>query len=98
MLFCSDDDEFYDRTKKPSSKKVGENPSVETSDTLLDKKDAIMKEMEEKKELLSIEKNKMASKTTDETDAADALDAYMSGLSSQLGECFVLPLIVDNWL
>ncbi|CAL2249893.1 unnamed protein product [Prunus armeniaca] len=80
----SDDDEFYDRTKKPSSKKAGENPSVETSDTLLDKRDAIMKEMEEKKELLSIEKNKMASKTTDETDAADALDAYMSGLSSQL--------------
>ncbi|PQM39424.1 kanadaptin [Prunus yedoensis var. nudiflora] len=80
----SDDDEFYDRTKKPSSKKAGENPSVETSDTLLDKRDAIMKEMEEKKELLSIEKSKMASKTTDETDAADALDAYMSGLSSQL--------------
>uniref|UniRef100_A0A6N2LGS3 FHA domain-containing protein n=1 Tax=Salix viminalis TaxID=40686 RepID=A0A6N2LGS3_SALVM len=36
--FSSDDDEFYDRTKKPSVQKAGENLSVETADTLLDKK------------------------------------------------------------
>ena len=44
--------------------------------------------MDEKKELLMMEKNKILSKsestTQDEVD--DSLDAYMSGLSSQLGE------------
>lgn len=81
----SDDDEFYDRTKKPSVQKAGENLSVETADTLLDKRDAIMKQMEEKKEVLLIEKSKMASETAVENVAGDALDTYMSGLSSQLG-------------
>ncbi|KAK7820784.1 protein phosphatase 1 regulatory inhibitor subunit ppp1r8 like protein [Quercus suber] len=81
--YSSDDDEFYDRTKKPSQK-AGENQSIETADTLLAKRDAIMKEMENKKELLSIEKNKMASETAAETEVGDALDAFMSGLSSQL--------------
>lgn len=87
----SDDDEFYDRTKKkPSASKAGENQSVETADTLLDKKDAIMKQIEDKKELLEKEKNKMASENAVETDAGDALDAYMSGLSSQLGKKFFM--------
>ncbi|XP_027928431.1 kanadaptin isoform X3 [Vigna unguiculata] len=85
--YVSDDDEFYDRTKKkPSHQKPGDNQSVETADTLLDKRDAITNEMNEKKELLMIEKNNMLSKsksaTQDEVD--DSLDAYMSGLSSQL--------------
>ncbi|OMO52642.1 hypothetical protein CCACVL1_29147 [Corchorus capsularis] len=81
----SDDDEFYDRTKKkPTVQKVGETQSVETADSLLDKRDAIMKEIEDKKELLLSEKNKMASETALETEAGDELDAYMSGLSSQL--------------
>ncbi|KAM1009885.1 hypothetical protein ACFX13_046135 [Malus domestica] len=80
----SDDDEFYDRTKKPSSKKAGENQSVETADSLLDKRDVIVKEMEEKKELLLVEKAKMESETVEKTDAADALDAFMSGLSTKL--------------
>ncbi|XP_015583501.1 kanadaptin [Ricinus communis] len=82
--FLSDDDEFYDRTKKLSIQKANETRSVETADTLLDKRDAIMKEMEDKKEALLTEKNKMASETAVETEAGDALDAYMSGLSSQL--------------
>ncbi|XP_011010826.1 PREDICTED: kanadaptin [Populus euphratica] len=82
--FSSDDDEFYDRTKKTSVQKAGENLSVETADTLLDKRDAIMKQMEDKKEVLLIEKNKMASETVVENGAGDALDTYMSGLSSQL--------------
>ncbi|XWS36876.1 hypothetical protein CRYUN_Cryun20dG0122800 [Craigia yunnanensis] len=80
--FSSDDDEFYDRTKKkPTVQKVGETQSVETADSLLDKRDAIMKEIEGKELLLS-EKNKMASEPA--LEAGDALDAYMSGLSSQL--------------
>ncbi|KAJ4833081.1 hypothetical protein Tsubulata_001057 [Turnera subulata] len=82
--FSSDDDEFYDRTKKPSVKKNGHDQTIETSDSLLDKRDAIMKEMGEKKELLLLEKNKMSTETRVETEAGDALDAYMSGLSSQL--------------
>lgn len=92
ILSCfSDDDEFYDRTKnKPSIQKVGENQSVETADTLLDKRDAVMKEMEDKKELFEREKNKMASGASVETESGDALDAYMSGLSSQLGEAFCI--------
>jgi hypothetical protein len=83
MSLVSDDDEFYDRTKKkPSSQKAGQSQSIETADTLLDKKDAIMKK---KKEFLSIEKNKIASETAVETEVGDVLDAFMSGLSSQLG-------------
>ncbi|RDX72009.1 Kanadaptin, partial [Mucuna pruriens] len=85
--YVSDDDEFYDRTKrKPSHQKPGDNQSVETADTLLDKRDVITKEMNEKKELIMIEKNKILSKSESATqdDVGDSLDAYMSGLSSQL--------------
>ncbi|KAK3212302.1 hypothetical protein Dsin_017008 [Dipteronia sinensis] len=83
--FSSDDDEFYDRTKKkPLTQNAGENQIVETADTLLDKRDALMKEIEDKEESLEREKNKMASETAVENEAGDALDAYMSGLSSQL--------------
>ncbi|XP_060672433.1 uncharacterized protein LOC107416514 [Ziziphus jujuba] len=83
--FLSDDDDFYDRTKKKSSgKKAGENQSIETADTLIDKRDAIKREIGDKKELLLKEKNKITSETTEEAVGGDALDAYMSGLSSQL--------------
>ncbi|TKY65011.1 Kanadaptin protein [Spatholobus suberectus] len=83
--FSDDDDEFYDRTKrKPSHQKPGDNQSVETADTLLDKRDVITKEMNEKKELLMIEKNKMFSESATQDEVGDSLDAYMSGLSSQL--------------
>lgn len=91
MSLFSGEDEFYDRTKrKPSIQKAGENQSIETADTLLDKRDAIMKEMEDKKELFEKEKNKMAPEATVETESGDALDAYMSGLSSQLGGEFCI--------
>ncbi|XP_027352202.1 kanadaptin [Abrus precatorius] len=85
--YSDDDDEFYDRTKrKPSHQKPGDNQSIETADTLLDKRDAIIKEMDEKKELLVIEKNKMlsGSESATQDEVGDSLDAYMSGLSSQL--------------
>lgn len=92
MSFCSDDDDFYDRTKKkkPLTGKVGDNEVVETADTLLDKRDAITKEIDDKKETLEKEKNKVTSESTVENEAGDALDAYMSGLSSQLGRGFAL--------
>lgn len=82
----SDEDEFYDRTKKKASKrKGGENQSIETADSLLDKKDALTTEIEEKKKLLL--EDRMESENAGEG-AGDALDAYMSGLSSQLGKLF----------
>ncbi|KAI3414516.1 FHA domain-containing protein [Psidium guajava] len=83
--YLSDDDEFYDRSKKKANvPKTGQSPVVETADTLLDKRDAIKKQIEEKKELLVTEKKKIELDSAAETDAGDALDAYMSGLSSQL--------------
>lgn len=85
---CSDDDdEFYDRTKKkPSTRKSGEEKLVETADTLLNKKEAIINEMEKMKELLIKEEEKLEPNNENNTEGADDLDAYMSGLSSQLGE------------
>ncbi|KAK1297773.1 hypothetical protein QJS10_CPB15g01098 [Acorus calamus] len=83
----SDEDDFYDRTKKkPVIKKSVEEQQIETVDSLLDKKEAIIKEIEKKTNLLAEEKTKMMSKLEPEasTEGSDALDAYMSGLSSQL--------------
>lgn len=83
--YSSDDDEYYDRSKKNANvPKTGQSQAVETADTLLDKRDTIRKQIEEKKELLLNEKKKMESDSAAETDAGDALDAYMSGLSSRL--------------
>lgn len=88
--YLSDDDEFYDRAKKKTPKKGSENHSVETADSLLDKKDAIVKEMEDKNKLLQDEKgkavqgNEAVAEAEPEPEDGDALDAYMSGLSSQL--------------
>lgn len=81
----SDDDEFYDRTKKkPATHKAGEQQSIETADTLLDKKEAIIKEMEEKTKFLTNEKSKVEPKVDGENENGDALDAYMTGVSTQI--------------
>ncbi|KAI3922985.1 hypothetical protein MKW98_013519 [Papaver atlanticum] len=80
----SDEDDFYDRTKKKPVCKTGENTSVETADTLLDKKDAIISEMEIKASLLLSEKNRRIPEVAQTSESGDALDAYMTGLSSQL--------------
>ncbi|CAI9752773.1 unnamed protein product [Fraxinus pennsylvanica] len=80
--YMSDDDEFYDRTQKPSKRRSGENHSIETANSLLDKKDAIVKEMEEKEKML-LDEDKMA-QTNEVAEAGDALDAYMTAVSSQL--------------
>lgn len=87
FVLFSDDDEYYDRSKKKANvPNTGQSQAVETADTLLDKRDTIRKQIEEKKELLLNEKKKMESDSAAETDAGDALDAYMSGLSSQLSK------------
>ncbi|KAK8949599.1 hypothetical protein KSP39_PZI006332 [Platanthera zijinensis] len=79
----SDDDEFYDRTeKKKHAKKSGEQ-SVETSDSLLDKIEVVSTELEEKRKKLAEEREKIAS-SKKVNSGEDDLDAYMSGLSSQL--------------
>ncbi|CAA0811694.1 SMAD/FHA domain-containing protein, partial [Striga hermonthica] len=80
--YLSNDDEFYNRTKKSSKHKPGEKQSVETADSLLDKKDALTKQIQDKEKLLledgeAVEPNEVA-------EAGDALDAYMSAVSSQL--------------
>ncbi|MCD7470916.1 hypothetical protein HAX54_011153 [Datura stramonium] len=80
--FSSEEDEFYDRTQKPSKRKTGEKQSIETADSLLDKKDAIVREMDDKKRLFLDEKDGTGQGS--EVEAGDELDAYMSGLSSQL--------------
>ncbi|KAG8384560.1 hypothetical protein BUALT_Bualt04G0130500 [Buddleja alternifolia] len=80
--YTSDDDEFYDRTQKSAKRKSGENQSVETADSLLDKRDAIVKEMEDKEKLL-LDEDKVAEKN-EIAEAGDVLDAYMSAVSSQL--------------
>lgn len=87
----SDDDDFYDRAKKPVIKKAGEQQSVETADSLLDKKDAIMKEMENKQSLINEKDRNIAAhegtsdgSSLDANDDGDPLDAYMTDLSTQL--------------
>lgn len=58
---------------------------METADSLLDKKEAIIRDIEEKSNLLLKEKNKVVPETS-EVESGDALDAYMTGLSTQLGK------------
>ncbi|KAF2602136.1 hypothetical protein F2Q70_00027305 [Brassica cretica] len=84
--FSSDEDDFYDRTKKkkPSTQKGTESQTVETVDSLLEKRDKVLKEVEEKNGQLSAEKNKMETETVPEVSSGDSLDAYMTGLSSTL--------------
>ncbi|PKA67286.1 FHA domain-containing protein DDL [Apostasia shenzhenica] len=81
----SDDDEFYDRTrKKPAAKQSNEHHTVETANSLLCKLEAINNEIEEKEKLLSKEQGILSSTKGKAIDGEDDLDAYMSGLSSQL--------------
>lgn len=83
--YMSDEDEFYDRTrKKPSKQKGADGQSIETADSLLDKKDSVNRLIEEKKKLLLDEKNRVAAANEDVAGTEDELDAFMSGLSSQL--------------
>lgn len=88
MLSSDDDDEFYDRTKKPTIQKTKDQQSIETADTLLDKKEAITKQMEEKEKLILNEKSRIVPEIESGTEGGDALDAYMIGLSTQLGQYF----------
>lgn len=88
LITSSGDDDFYDRTQKSSKHKTGEDQSVETADSLLDKKDAVVKKMEDKRKLL-LGKDKVT-EINEVVEAGDALDAYMSAVSSQLGVLILL--------
>lgn len=102
FLTCSDDDEFYDRTHKSSKNTSGVNQAVETADSLLDKKNALTKQIEDKQKLLQEEDKPV--EVNEVAEAGDALDAYMSTVSSQLGKiiiilcCLVLIIIVLHLL
>jgi hypothetical protein len=95
----SDEDDFYDRTqKKPSTKKGSENQTVETVDSLVDKRDNVLKEIEAKNEQLLTEKSKMETENVTEVtsgDSLDALDAYMTGLSTTLGNLLFFFFVVS---
>ncbi|KAL8471860.1 hypothetical protein ACS0TY_029193 [Phlomoides rotata] len=80
--YISDDDEFYDRTQKSSKNMSGVNQAVETADSLLDKKNALTKQIEDKEKLLQDEDK--PTEINEVAEAGDALDAYMSTVSSQL--------------
>lgn len=88
FLTSSDEDEFYDRTQKSSKHKSGGDQSVETADSLLDKKDALIKQIENKEKLL-LDEDKPA-EINEVAEAGDALDAFMSAVSSQLGKLYLL--------
>jgi hypothetical protein len=83
--FNSDEDDFYDRTKKKKKLSNGKQRAVETADSLLDKRDFIINEMEMKRKSFEDEKKQLASTGGSKTEDGDDLDAYMTGLSSQLG-------------
>lgn len=98
-VIFSDEDDFYDRTqKKPSTKKGSENQTVETVDSLVDKRDNVLKEIEAKNEQLLTEKSKMETENVTEVtsgDSLDALDAYMTGLSTTLGNLLFFFFVVS---
>lgn len=82
----SDDDEFYDRTKKGAREKKEEKQQmVETAETLLEKKEKLTKEIEDTRVALQAEEptnQKQNSEGNLESD--DPLDAFMTGVSSQI--------------
>lgn len=82
----SDDDEFYDRTKKGAREKKEEKQQmVETAETLLEKKEKLAKEIEDTRVALQAEEpinQKQNSEGNLESD--DPLDAFMTGVSSQI--------------
>ncbi|KAK9118668.1 hypothetical protein Scep_016761 [Stephania cephalantha] len=103
----SDDDDFYDRTKKVlPSQKVDAPQVIETAETLLEKKDAIMIEMKEKRNLLQKEKGVAPEKekesvhclpnlSVDELDTKMQLQKDLSGLQSELDWVLYLLKIAD---
>lgn len=82
----SDDDEFYDRTKKGAIEKKEERQQmVETAETLLEKKEKLTKEIEDTRVALEAEEptnEKQNAEGNSESD--DPLDAFMTGVSSQI--------------
>lgn len=60
--------------------------SVETADTLLDKKEQILRDIEERIIMLQKEKTRTMSEAVNKIEKEDALDVFMTDLSSELGE------------
>lgn len=89
-----EDDEFYDRTnsgRKKSSKMEVSAPVVETAESLLEKRENLMNDIEKLSELLETEEKShvaAASETcpAQTTEFQDPLDAFMTSVSSKLVE------------
>eukprot|EP00252_Welwitschia_mirabilis_P000617 TRINITY_DN1060_c0_g1_i1.p1 TRINITY_DN1060_c0_g1~~TRINITY_DN1060_c0_g1_i1.p1 ORF type:complete len:751 (+),score=218.77 TRINITY_DN1060_c0_g1_i1:121-2373(+) len=80
----SDEDEFYDRTMKgrKGQKNAEKVQVVETAESLLEKKENLAKDLEDTKAALEAQKSNNGKKTS--TQAEDPLDAFMTGVSSQI--------------
>lgn len=82
----SDDDEFYDRTKKGAREKKEEKQQmVETAETLLEKKENLAREIEDTRVALQAEEpNNQKQNSEGNLESDDPLDAFMTGVSSQI--------------
>lgn len=96
--FCSDEDEFYNRAGAQKKKAArGPVPAevvavVETAETLLEKRDVLTGEREVlQAEIVQEELRKAGLPGGGARDEDDALDAFMSDVSTQIGEARVQP-------
>eukprot|EP01018_Ginkgo_biloba_P026214 Gb_36776 [translate_table: standard] len=84
----SDDDEFYDRTKKlrnSGQQKPEQQQTVETAETLLEKKEKLAKDMENIRTALQAEEPRKGTENAGgNLESEDPLDAFMTGLSTQI--------------
>ncbi|KAH9292125.1 hypothetical protein KI387_042685 [Taxus chinensis] len=84
----SDDDEFYDRTKRRMGpdQKAEEKQTVETAESLLEKRENIAKDIENTMAALQAEEpSNQTYNSRGILVSEDPLDAFMTGLSSQIG-------------
>ncbi|KAH9301579.1 hypothetical protein KI387_013162, partial [Taxus chinensis] len=83
----SDDDEFYDRTKRRMGpdQKAEEKQTVETAESLLEKRENIAKDIENTMAALQAEEpSNQTYNSRGILVSEDPLDAFMTGLSSQI--------------
>lgn len=92
-LLCSDEDEFYNRAgaqKKKKKAAVGEAPSeaptVETAETLLEKRDVLTREREVLQTEIRDEEEREKRNPGGQPQEEDALDAFMSNVSTEIGK------------
>jgi hypothetical protein len=92
-LLCSDEDEFYNRAgaqKKKKKAAVGEAlteaPTVETAETLLEKRDVLTREREVLQAEIRDEEEREKTHPGGQPQEEDALDVFMSNVSTETGK------------